>query len=94
MTTINTAVVGAKFHDGAFDALFKAEGGDVAELVREPGNKFDPNAVRIHVGGVMCGFVPRAQAERLAADMDAGKTVTAKVYGTKIEIEVREKDDD
>ena len=94
MTTINSAIVGTKFHPAGANALSDAAQGERVALVREPDNEFDPNAVAVHINGHKCGFVPRAQAERLAADMDAGKTVTAKVYGTKIEIEVREKDDE
>ncbi len=93
MTTINSAVVGTKFHPAGSNALSDAAQGEMVALVREPDNEFDPNAVAVHINGHKCGFVPRAQAERLAAGMDAGKPVTARVYGTKLEIEITEDDD-
>ena len=98
MKVIQSAIVGQKFCEGSFAALFSHEADHVArrhlpapdmvKLVREPDNEFDKNAVAVHVGGTKCGFVPRAQAERLAADLDAGKTVTATLSGSKLEIQI------
>ena len=94
MTEINTAVVGSRYHDGALDALYRAAEGQAVELVRQPDNKYDPNAVQVLIGEVMCGFVPRQDAVQVAAKLDAGKTVTAQVYGgTRLKIEIVEGDD-
>ncbi len=93
MGTINSAIVGIKFHPGSHDKLLETKDGEPVSLVRQPDNKYDKNAVACEIDGQMCGFVPRAQAERLAADMDAGKPVTARVYGTKLEIKITEEDD-
>lgn len=42
-----------------------------AELWREPDNPHDPNAVQVRIGGRLGGYLPRLEAERLAARMDA-----------------------
>lgn len=44
------------------------------QLIREPDNPFDPNAVRIEALGRKIGYVPRDDAERLASRMDADDT--------------------
>ncbi len=40
-------------------------------LERDPGNRFDPNAVEVIARGEHVGFVPKALAVLLAKDMDA-----------------------
>jgi hypothetical protein len=49
-----------------------------AELWREPENPHDPNAIQVRIGGRVVGYLPRLEAERLAAAMDAaGERVLA-----------------
>lgn len=43
------------------------EEGDELDLVPEPTNKFDPNAIRIEYDGVMCGYVPKKFSAEVAA---------------------------
>ena len=43
----------------------------VADLVRDPGNDSDPNAVLVHLLGKPVGFVPADEAKRLAGWIDA-----------------------
>ena len=88
MMTIESAIVGTQHQKGVFAAMFAADPGSLVDLVREPDNPYDPNAVAVHVEGVKCGYVPRAQAKRLAADMDVGRKVTATLTGKKLEIEI------
>jgi hypothetical protein len=72
-------VVGESHHRAALIALLK-KWGDAkagknvfqrafapAALVREPNNKFDKNAVAVHVDGQLVGYVPRDAAAELAA---------------------------
>lgn len=40
-------------------------------LERDPGNRYDPNAVKVVARGEHVGFVPRGLAASLAAGMDA-----------------------
>ncbi len=44
-------------------------------LVREPGNKFDPNAVQVWARGTHVGYVPKSQNAVLARFIDANGTV-------------------
>ena len=46
-------------------------------LVREPNNPHDPNAIRVEIGGLYLGYVPRHIAKDLAPQMDAGKNLFA-----------------
>jgi hypothetical protein len=53
--------------------------GDALELVREPDNPHDRNAVRVDWHGRKLGYVPRAENEALAWAMDRGERVTARI---------------
>jgi hypothetical protein len=46
-------------------------------LVREPDNLHDPNAIRVELGGLYLGYVPRDTAKDLAPEMDKGKRFIA-----------------
>jgi len=46
-------------------------------LVREPDNTHDPNAIRVEIGGLYLGYVPRHIAQNLAPEMDKGKRFIA-----------------
>lgn len=53
--------------------------GDGLDLFREPDNKHDRNAIRVEWRGHKLGYVPRAQNRAVAAAMDAGDRLTARV---------------
>jgi len=53
--------------------------GDALELVREPHNPHDPNAVRVEWRGRKLGYVPRAENAALAWALDRGETLKARV---------------
>ena len=53
--------------------------GDALELVREPDNPHDANAVRVEWRGRKLGYVPRAENEALAWAMDRGERLRARV---------------
>jgi hypothetical protein len=53
--------------------------GDALELVREPANPHDPNAVRVEWRGRKLGYVPRAENGALAWAMDRGETLKARI---------------
>lgn len=53
--------------------------GDALELVREPDNPHDRNAVRVDWRGRKLGYVPRAENAALAWAMDRGERVTARI---------------
>jgi hypothetical protein len=53
--------------------------GDRLDLVREPDNPHDRNAVRVEWQGRKLGYVPRTENGALAWAMDRGETVTARI---------------
>jgi glycine cleavage system regulatory protein len=58
--------------------------GDRLDLVREPANPHDADAVRVEWRGRMLGYVPRAQNQALAWAMDRGEPVTARIASLRI----------
>lgn len=58
-------VAGFQFHDGAL-VLSEIKVGDVLELVPEPDNPHDPDAVAVKFRGTMLGYVPAESAGPLA----------------------------
>ena len=74
----NTKIVGVTF--GNRQALIRKLGkGESLELVREPKNSFDSNAVAIKKGKDHLGYVKRELASSLAREMDAGHLFTVVV---------------
>jgi len=53
--------------------------GDPLDLVREPGNAHDANAVRVEWRGRKLGYVPRSENGALAWAMDRGEVLKARV---------------
>ena len=53
--------------------------GDALELVREPDNLHDANAVRVDWRGLKLGYVPRRENGALAWAMDRGESLRARV---------------
>ena len=53
--------------------------GDTLTLIREPENRHDRNAIRVEWRGHKLGYVPRAQNAAVAAAMDAGDRLSARV---------------
>ncbi len=51
--------------------------GDGYDLVREPDNPADPNAIQIVFLDFVMGYVPRKEARKLAPLMDKGRTFIA-----------------
>ena len=57
--------------------------GDTLQLVREPDNSYDANAVRVEWQGHKLGYVPRADNEALARFMDRGSKASARITRLK-----------
>lgn len=57
----------------------KLREGDALSLIREPDNAHDANAVRVEWQGQKLGYLPRAQNQAVAAAMDAGERVDARI---------------
>jgi len=74
----SSPLAGFRYHDAA--AVWKDLAvGDRLDLVREPANPHDANAVRVEWRGRKLGYVPRAENAALAWAMDRGERVTARI---------------
>lgn len=53
--------------------------GDALDLVREPGNRHDRHAIRVEWRGHKLGYVPRAENAAVAAALDGGERLVARI---------------
>ena len=74
----SSPVAGFQFHEGRqlWDRL---QVGDALSLVREPHNPHDSRAVRIEWNGHMLGYLPRAENESVARQLDRGNKLEARI---------------
>lgn len=78
MLVQSSPLAGFRYHEAK--AVFSdIRLGDRLELVREPDNPYDANAVRVEWRGKKLGYVPRRQNAALAWAMDRGESVSARV---------------
>lgn len=55
----------------------QALGIDEYDLVREPDNPADPNAVWVGIGGIKFGYIPRHMAREISPLLKAGQDLVA-----------------
>ncbi len=74
----SSPVAGFQFHEGRrlWDQL---KVGDALTLVREPDNPHDARAVRVEWNGRMLGYVPRAENDAVARQLDRGNRLEARI---------------
>ncbi|UCV18516.1 HIRAN domain-containing protein [Ferribacterium limneticum] len=78
MLVQNSPLAGSQFY--ALETFWsEIKVGDALALIREPDNKHDRNAIRVEWQGHQLGYVPRAQNRAVAAAMDAGDRLSARV---------------
>ena len=53
--------------------------GDPLNLIREPDNRHDRNAIRVEWRGHKLGYVPRAENRAVAAALDGGDKLVARI---------------
>lgn len=74
----SSPLAGFQYHAG--EALWgQMKAGDALDLAREPDNPHDPNAVRVEWRGVKLGYLPRRENRAVAAEMDRGTPVSARI---------------
>ncbi len=74
----SSPLAGFQYHDGT--ALWsRLAAGDALALVREPDNPHDARAVRVEWQGHKLGYLPRRENAAVAAAMDAGEAVEARI---------------
>ena len=71
-------VAGVQFHE--LDSIIGLlEEGDTLELITEPTNKYDSNAVRIEWGGTMIGYVPKKHSTAVSAMLEISNDVVCEI---------------
>ena len=74
----SSPLAGFKYHAG--ESLWhEMREGDRLTLVREAGNEHDGNAIRVEWRGQKLGYLPRAENRAVAAAMDNGDKVDARI---------------
>lgn len=78
-------VAGTQYREDRFEPMrvlrcltYGGETTDV-ELVREPDNKYDPNAVKVLVCGYFIGYIPKTASEEVSQLIDTGEKLTLSV---------------
>lgn len=71
-------LAGFQFHAGKIVWEQMAQG-DMLHLAREPDNRHDINAVRVSWRDIQLGYLPRSDNAAVAAAMDQGWRVTARI---------------
>lgn len=71
-------LAGSQYY-GLADLRERMQVGDVLELVREPGNRHDGNAIRVDWRGHKLGYVPRRENRMIAAALDRGERLVARI---------------
>lgn len=66
-------------HHSMYKVLKDLEVGYLLDLIREPENKFDPNAVRIEHNDTMLGYVPAKFSAGAAAILDVGGDIICEI---------------
>jgi hypothetical protein len=73
-----TPLAGFRHHEGR--TIWRdMKAGDRLQLVREPDNPYDANAVRVDWRGVALGYVPRGDNAAVARQMDRGAALEARI---------------
>jgi hypothetical protein len=70
-------IAGVKYHAENFIAA-QVQAGDIVDLVPEPKNKYDPNAIKVMKTGFHIGYVPKMFTFDVHAVLERG-SATAKV---------------
>jgi hypothetical protein len=78
----NSPLAGFRYYEGK-RLWSEMKVGDTLQLVREPGNAYDANAVRVEWQGHKLGYVPCADNEALARFMDRGSKAEARITRLK-----------
>lgn len=78
MMVQSSPLAGFQYHAAA-ELWPELQVGDTLTLLREPDNPHDANAVRIEWRGRMLGYLPRAENRAVAAEMDRGGRIEARI---------------
>ena len=71
-------LAGFRYYDGG-EVWPELKAGDRLELVRDPDNPYDANAVRVVWRGHMLGYLPRRDNAAVARQLDRGAALEARI---------------
>ena len=74
----SSPLAGYQYHAGT-EVWDQLKPGDELRLVREPDNVHDRNAVRVEWRGRQLGYLPRAENQAVAIELDRGSRVEARI---------------
>ena len=80
----HTYVAGIKHHKTAFYSLDLEQREHQLELVEEPTNKYDPNAIKVIVDGKHIGYVPAKKCKKVKNILH-NKTIIETRFVTEVE---------
>lgn len=76
-------VAGFQYHMG--EALWiRLAIGDALQLIREPENRYDRQAVRVEWKGHKIGYMPRLENHAVAQLLDRGKEIDARIEALRV----------
>ena len=76
----NSKIMGSSFVKGSQESMASLNVGDQLEVLREPTNEFDKNAIMVFVpNGGRIGYIKKEVAVDLAKDIDNGYSVNVTV---------------
>lgn len=81
MGTMTTNIVGSTFYPVASSLIPRLKQGQRIALKREPTNKYDANAIAVHILGNKVGHISKGVAANLAPILDAGVAIIATKCG-------------
>lgn len=76
---VHTALAAGLSHHEAKAVWDELKPGDALELVREPANPHDPNAVRVDWQSHVLGYLPRTDSPDIARQLDRGQPLKARI---------------
>jgi hypothetical protein len=74
----SSPLAGSQYYQ-ASEVWLKMQVGDRLELIREPDNRHDRNAIRVEWRGHKLGYVPRAENRSVATALDQGDRLVARI---------------
>ena len=77
-----SSIAGFQFYDG--DHLWdQLSTGDMLQLIQEPDNPYDENAVKIYWRNSKLGYLPRVENTAVAQMMDQEQEITARILSKR-----------
>lgn len=77
---INSFIAGIKYRDNYEDKLSKLSEGMEVQLIKEPDNPYDPEAIAVYNGDDHLGYIPKRDIPAIALNMGDGSQTAEVLY--------------